>query len=131
VIVSLNGGARVSEGGEWDPSFGGVKTQTKTFGSFSLAIDTIPPVLSPINAFANKKITVAKWLRFRMYDSLSGIKSYRGTIDGKWILMQCDAKSNLLYYTFDSSVGPGKHELRVQVEDKKGNSKVYAYNFFR
>jgi hypothetical protein len=131
VIVSLNGGARVSEGGEWDPSFGGIKTQTKTFGNFSLAIDTIPPVLAPINAFANKKITAIKWLRFRMYDSLSGIKSYRGTIDGKWILMQCDAKSNLLYYIFDSNIGPGKHELKVLVEDKKGNSKVYAYNFSR
>ena len=131
VIVSLNGGVRVSEGGEWDEKFGGVKTQTKTFGAFTLAIDSVPPVLAPINAFANKNIKSFKWLRFRMYDSLSGIKTYRGTIDGKWILMQCDAKSNLLYYIFDESVGPGKHEMKVTVEDKKGNSKTYAYNFMR
>lgn len=131
VIVSMNGGVRTSEGGEWDKTFGGVKTQTKTFGTFTLAVDSVPPVLSPIVAFANKNIKAAKWLRFRMYDSLSGIKSYRGTIDGKWILMQCDAKSNLLYYIFDERIGSGKHELKVLVEDKKGNSKTYAYHFTR
>ena len=131
VIVNTSGGMRVSEGGSWDSAFGGVKTQTKTFGAFTIAVDTIPPVLSPINAFANKNIKSVKWLRFRMYDSLSGIKSYRGTIDGKWILMQCDAKSNLLYYIFDEQIGAGKHELKVLIEDKKGNSKTYAYNFSR
>lgn len=131
VVVSMNGGVRVSEGGDWDPEFNGVKTKTKTFGAFTLAIDTIPPVLAPLNAFANKKITAVKALRFRMYDGLSGIKSYYGTIDGKWILMQCDAKSNLLYYIFDERIGPGSHELKVLVEDKKGNSKTYAYKFSR
>ncbi len=131
VIVSLNGGIRTSEGGQWDKEFGGIKTQTKTFGTFTLAIDSTPPVLAPIVAFANKNIKASKWLRFRMYDSLSGIKSYRGTIDGKWILMQCDAKSNLLYYIFDPSIGAGKHELKVLLEDKKGNSKTYAYHFIR
>ncbi len=131
IVVSLNGGGRVSEGGDWDPAFNGVKTKTKTFGKFSLAIDTIPPVLAPINAFANKNIKAYSSLRFRMYDSLSGIKSYYGTIDGNWILMQCDAKSNLLYYIFDEKIGPGKHELKVLLEDKKGNSKTYAYKFSR
>ena len=131
VIVSLNGGGRISEGGAWDETFGGVKTQTKTFGAFTLAIDSVPPVLAPINSFVNKNIKSVKWLRFRMYDSLSGIKSYRGTIDGKWILLQCDAKTNLMYYIFDETVGAGKHELKVLLEDKKGNSKTYAYKFSR
>jgi hypothetical protein len=131
VIVSTNSGGRISEGGIWDSVYGGVRTQTKTFGTFTLAIDTVAPVLAPINAFANKNIKAYKMLRFRMYDSLAGIKSYRGTIDGKWILMQCDGKSNLLYYIFDERIGSGKHELKVVLEDKRGNSKTYAYKFSR
>ena len=131
LIVSLSGKVRTSQGGEWDNAFGGIKTQTKTFGNFTLAIDTTAPVIVPINKFANKNCKAYKILRFKMYDTLSGIKSFRGTIDGKWVLMQYDAKFNLLYYVFDEKVKSGKHEFKIIVEDKKGNTKTFACNFLR
>jgi hypothetical protein len=131
VVVNLAGKVRTSQGGEWDNAFGGIKAQTKTFGNYTLAIDTTAPVIAPITKFANKNCKAYKVLRFKMYDTLSGIKSYRGTIDGKWVLMQYDAKFNTLYYVFDENVGSGKHAFKITVEDKKGNSKTFACNFLR
>jgi len=70
-------------------------------------------------------------LKFTISDNLSGIYSYRATIDGKWVLAEYDPKKKLLIYTFDEHCGPGKHNILLEVTDKKGNKTVYLKNFVR
>ena len=39
---------------------------------------------------------------FKIYDELSGIESYRGEINNKWVLMEYDFKTNIIKYQFDT-----------------------------
>jgi hypothetical protein len=70
-------------------------------------------------------------LVFKISDNLSGIQSYRGTLNGKWILMDYDAKSSLLVYSFDDRIRPGKNSFRLVVKDAVGNETVYQATLTR
>lgn len=100
-------------------------TQVREFGNYTVAVDTIPPVVRPVNAGQNKNVSRQQTLAFKIYDNLSGIRSYRGTLNGRWILMDFDAKDNLLVYNFDDRIRPGKNNFRLIVRDSVGNETVY------
>jgi murein DD-endopeptidase MepM/ murein hydrolase activator NlpD len=102
-----------------------ITAQVREFGNYTIAVDTIPPVIRPVNVGQNKNVSNQQTLCFKIYDNLSGIKSYRGTLNGKWILMEFDAKSNLLVYSFDDRIRPGKNSFRLAVRDAVGNETVY------
>jgi hypothetical protein len=108
-----------------------IKTQIREFGNYTIAVDTVPPVIKPINVAPNKIVTKQQTLSFKISDNLSGIQSYRGTINGKWILMKFDAKSNLLVYSFDDRIHQGKNSFRLVVKDAVGNESVYQASLTR
>jgi hypothetical protein len=110
---------------------GSVKAQIREFGNYTVAIDTTPPVIRPVNVGQNKNISKQQNLGFKITDNLSGIQSYRGTLNGKWILMDFDAKSSHLVYTFDDRLKPGKNSFRLVVKDAVGNETVYQANLTR
>jgi hypothetical protein len=68
-------------------------------------------------------------IRFRIRDNFSGIKQFRGLVDGKWVLFTYDAKSGMLRHTFDGRIGPGTHELNLEVVDQVGNQQTYQASF--
>ena len=108
-----------------------IKTQVREFGNYAVAVDTTPPVIKPVNVGQNKNVGKQQNLSFKISDNLSGIQSYRGTLNGKWILMDFDAKSNLLVYTFDDRIKPGKNSFRLVVKDAVGNETVYQATLTR
>jgi murein DD-endopeptidase MepM/ murein hydrolase activator NlpD len=108
-----------------------IKTQIREFGNYSVAVDTTPPVIKPVNLGQNKNVGKQQNLSVKITDNLSGIQSYRGTLNGKWILMDFDAKSNLLVYTFDDRIKPGKNNFRLVVKDAVGNETVYQATLTR
>ena len=126
VIVNT---ARVSQGGEFEN--GWVKAQPKKFGSFFIAIDTVPPKIIPINIAAEKNMKGVSKISLKISDNLSGIKSFNGYIDGKWILMEFDAKSSNLWHSFDELTQPGKHSFELVVSDMKNNVNKYSILFYR
>ena len=63
-------------------------------------------------------------------DNLSGIKTYRGEIDGKWVLMDYDAKSAKLTHVFDN-LPSGSHVFKLEVTDFVDNKKVIEIPFIR
>ena len=133
VIVFVNEkGGRSYVGGNYIN--GWVQTQTKNFGNFAISVDTTSPYIRP-RFKANNKTNVdfrnAKVLGFKVSDNLSGIKKYRVTIDDKWVLCEYDLKNNLLYYTFDSAVLPGKHIFNIDVTDDKNNVASWKCSFVR
>ncbi len=130
LIVSLDEkGKPTSEGGEWTKN--GVLTKTRSFGNFSISIDTVAPIIKAININADKNVAKNKTLEMGIYDNLSGIASYRGTMDNKWILFEYDAKERRLFYTFDDSIKSGEHTLELTVKDNKGNTSKYYANIKR
>lgn len=117
-----------SIGGTFDD--GWVKTTAKNFGTFCIVIDTIAPSIRSLSLKDNV-LTEQDHLRFKIDDDFSGIKTYNGTIDGKWILFEYDAKRNLLVYNFDEHLKKGKnHKLVLIVEDRKENKRTYNATFY-
>jgi hypothetical protein len=108
-----------------------IKTQIREFGNYTIAVDTVPPAIKPINVAPNKNVSKQQNLSFKISDNLSGIQSYRGTLNGKWILMKFDAKSNLLVYTFDDRIHQGKNSFHLVVRDAVGNESVYQASLTR
>jgi hypothetical protein len=130
VIVSTTDGKSLyAEGGEWNND--NIRVKTRSFGAYAVAIDSIAPLITPVNIYPGAAMQ-KKWsISVKIDDQLSGIESYRASIDGKWILMEYDAKQDLLSYFFDERVPPGKHLFRLEVKDKVGNSSTYEASFNR
>jgi hypothetical protein len=87
--------------------------------------DTLAPVIKPLNITNNKNISAQQSIRISISDNLSGIKSYRGTLNGKWILMDYDPKNKLLEYHFDELLNQGVNRFSLEVADDAGNKSSY------
>ncbi len=107
-------------------------TTTKNLGNFTLKNDTVKPSIKLHNIKNEQWLTHFKTLQVKISDNDSGIKSYRGEIDGAWILMEYNIKNGLLTYNFSDKVfTEAKHELKVIVTDNVGNSSELKATFFR
>jgi hypothetical protein len=110
---------------------GYVKTQARTFGDYFIKVDTVPPVITPVNIKNGAQLKKARTISLRIGDRLSGIKSFSGMIDGKWVLMEWDYKTHILSYTFTGNITPGKHQFDLTVTDQKDNVARYTAGFSR
>jgi hypothetical protein len=98
---------------------GKMKVQIRELGRFSIEIDITPPSIVPQQ---EAKWEVNQRIVFKISDDLSGIKSFRGTLDGRFVLFEYDAKINLLYCVFDPKrMKRGAQMLLLEVEDGAGN----------
>lgn len=106
--------------------------QSKTMGTYTLATDSIAPTIKPIN-FSNKKwLSKYRYLKVKISDDLSGISKFRATVNGKWILMEYDYKTNMLTHDFnDNAVTDTENDLKIIVTDNVGNSSTFEATFFR
>jgi hypothetical protein len=114
-------------GGDYDN--GWIKAKTRTLGKFYINVDTAPPSIIPINVRNGKNMANSGQLRFVIRDNMSGLKSFKGTIDGHWVLFQRDAKRALVYYNFDEYCKPGKHQLMLTATDNKDNTRTIKMEF--
>lgn len=124
VIVSTGGS---SQGGVFEDGY--IKASPRNFGSFYIAVDTVAPTVIPVNIADGKNMAGIPKMIFKIRDNLSGIKSFNGFIDGNWVLMEFDTKTATLWHSFDERTAPGRHQLKLVVEDMKGNSRTYSINF--
>jgi hypothetical protein len=130
LIVKVDENGHFSgRGGKMENGF--LKSQIREFGDYSIAIDTVPPMIKPVNVGQDKNASKQQDLLFKISDNLAGIQSYRGTLNGKWILMDFDAKSGHLVYSFDDRMKKGKNTLRLAVKDAVGNESVYQAAIIR
>lgn len=108
---------------------GWMKAKTRTLGKFLINVDTIPPTLVPVNIKNGKNMAGQGQIRFIMKDNMSGVKSYRGTIDGHWVLFQHDSKRALIYYNFDDYCPSGNHKLILTATDDRNNTRTVEMGF--
>ena len=126
LIASLENGA---EGGGFEN--GWVSVNTRNFGNFYVAVDTIAPVITPRNLTSGKNIAAQRKIDFTITDNFSGIQSFNGYIDDKWVLMEYDSKNRHLWHTFDAALTKGTHSFKLVVRDWKDNEKVYEASFIK
>jgi hypothetical protein len=110
---------------------GYVKAKARSFGDFYIRLDTEPPHITPLNIHNGVSLAKAKGIFLRIGDNLSGVKTYNGKIDGKWILMEWDFKTKVLSYTFDGMLSAGKHSFELTVGDNKNNNAQFTADFYR
>lgn len=126
LIASTENGA---EGGKYED--GWVKVNTRNFGNFYITVDTVPPTIIARNLINGKNVSTQAKIDFTIRDNLSGIQSFDGYIDGKWVLMEYDSKNRHLWHRFESSLSKGEHTFKLIVKDWKDNETVYQAKFIR
>lgn len=125
-IISLFKQKRNWVGGTYEN--GWLRADIKELGnSYIIGCDTVPPKINPSNQqLWRRNNTIA----FTISDNLSGIQSYRGEINGAFVLFEMDGKRGRIEYKIDKErLGTGHQNLVLEVIDACGNTAKYTYNF--
>ncbi|MBN2747027.1 MAG: hypothetical protein JXR34_09895, partial [Bacteroidales bacterium] len=125
-IASLTkSGGLYYEGGTY--SEGQISVKTRSFGNYLIVIDSINPIIKPVDVYNGKNISKQKTISFKITDNLSGIKTYRGELDGKWILGDFDAKNDLILFTLPENLESGEHTFSLKISDERSNFTKTTY----
>ena len=120
-------GGKYRIGGKYED--GVMKVRIRDLGTYTVAVDTVPPVITPVNQ--------AQWGRtgkiiFKAKDKETGINTYRGTIDGKYALF---GKPNSISGNLVCELDPkhvekgGKHVVEMTVTEGCGNRTTEQFDF--
>lgn len=120
-------GGKYRIGGKYED--GVMKVRIRDLGTYTVAVDTVPPVITPVNQ--------AQWGRtgkiiFKAKAKETGINTYRGTIDGKYALF---GKPNSISGNLVCELDPkhvekgGKHVVEMTVTDGCGNRTTEQFEF--
>ena len=102
------------------------------FGTFAISKDSDLPTIRPINFKDKQWISKNRTLKIKIDDKSSGVDGYRATVNGNFILMEYDYKTDILTYDFDDGVVVDKeNELKLIVTDNVGNSTTFEATFYR
>ena len=102
-----------------------ITARSRLLGFYTLMADTIPPVIKPLNISNNKNISKQSTIKVVVMDKQTTLKSFNAYLNGEWILMEYDAKNNLLIYNFDDRLKKGKNKFTLKLKDALGNEANY------
>ena len=122
-VARVEGNRRIYSGGTY--KYGRIKANISELGSYTVCADTIAPMIRPIGESTWKKRGV---VTLHIADAETGIRSYRGTIDGRWVLFKYSSKNARLWCDLKAEgIGPGRHTIQIMVTDMRGNVRVESY----
>ncbi|MDI9522284.1 MAG: M23 family peptidase, partial [Bacteroidota bacterium] len=127
-IVQINeNGTESWIGGEY--ARGGIRLPIRELGGrYAVSADTVPPTITAIEPgnWVNQRR-----IRIRLRDDKSGIASFRGEINGQFVLFTHDSKSTVYTYRFDNGRlnKGGQQELLFTATDGVGNRSEYRFSF--
>ena len=108
------------------------ETKTKKLGTFFIKNDSISPSIKSLSFKKGDWISNKNYVKFKILDNESGIKTYKGTINGKWVLFEYEYKKNQISYEFDKYyTKKSMNEVEITVEDMVGNKKIFKSVFYR
>ena len=106
-------------GGEWEEN--NIKFRTSEMSKYSILEDMDPPVIERIKFNSDQ-------MKFRIYDELSGIKSYEGRINNDWILFEYDNKNDVIISKKKNSIQSFKGKFVLEVIDNANNRRTLNLN---
>ena len=123
-VARVEGSSRTYSGGTYQ--YGRITAPIRELGSYTVCIDTIAPSIKPIGKDTWKKRGL---ITYRIADGETGIRSYRGTIDGKWVLFKYSSKTSRLTCDLKAEgITRGKHQVEIIVTDMRGNKRHEVIN---
>ncbi|NDV60687.1 M23 family metallopeptidase [Bacteroides sp. 519] len=119
-------GKLVSVGGTFEDGY--VKTRIRELATYTVAVDTVAPKVEPV---AKKNWAKNGKIIYKITEEETGIKSYRGTIDGKYALFYLRITTDQLICDLDPDIVKkgGTHTLELKVVDNCGNETVLSSEF--
>ena len=126
-IARVTSRGKASVGGKYENGF--MKTNIRELGTYTVAVDTIAPRIIPVSKNLwgrNGKVV------YSLRDGETGIRSYRGTIDGKYALF---GRRNITNSRWECILDPkyvkkgGSHTVEMTVTDNCGNQSVVRDTF--
>ena len=118
LIVKLNGGKMNAYKTTYKD--GRYTARVRDFGQFSLAVDSVAPIVRPLN-FTESKTLKSSTLKIKIGDELSGIETYRCELNGEWVLAEYDPKTAMLVIDAHGKLKSGHNTLKATVTDGAGN----------
>lgn len=109
---------------------GGLETTVRELGRwYAISMDTIAPKIIPLEP---SNWTARQRIRIRLSDDKSGVASFRGEINGKYVLFSHDMKSTVYTYIFDDSrlTRGERQQLVFTAVDGAGNRTEYRHEFY-
>ncbi len=123
-------GKIVSNGGSWTDA-DWMTTRIRGFGDYAIFLDTLPPTIA-IRSFPTDMRGRSEFSLLIEDETAGGSLQYRATVDGKWILLELDAKSGRLTHVFEAGrIAPGTHQFDLSVTDARGNTASFRRKFRR
>ncbi|MEM9022467.1 MAG: M23 family metallopeptidase [Bacteroidota bacterium] len=130
LIVSVNGNGKPSSRGGGTLDGRQLQLKTTYLGNYTVMIDSVAPAITPLNISPGKSVQGQSTIAFKIKDRLAGISEYNCWVDGQWVLMEYETKKHTISHALaDSPIGPGVHNLKLEVVDGRGNRSVYTADF--
>lgn len=127
IVYKNSKGGIVSAGGTFEEGY--IAARSRSLGLHYVAVDTTAPLITLQNIYNNKVMTNLKSITLKTTDNLSGIKEYNAFVNGEWVLLEYDAKSNNFVYHFDENVLKGDNLFEVIISDARNNASSVSVNF--
>jgi hypothetical protein len=99
--------------------------ESKFLGTFQLVVDTISPVVKPLNFTGTEALILRNRLTWKVSENETEIKEYDVFIDGKWELLEYETKGNYLIFNPPIQLS-GKHSFQLVVKDSCGNTTIWS-----
>lgn len=131
LIVEMSKNKKVAYAKGGDYKEGWVETEVRSFGDYTIKLDTVPPVITPVNITDGKNMSGQQYIQFKIADNLSGVDDYDMYVDGKWKLSFYNVRKGTLTLPFDqyNDIQKGTHQLKVEVKDERKNITIQEYSF--
>lgn len=106
------------------------RIRTQQLGTYALIVDEQAPTITPVQFQENQKLTKDDQLVFIVVDELSGLATYKATINGKWTLFSYDYKTKKISHKLSDGIAEqGNNKLQLVVTDFMGNNATFEMNF--
>lgn len=112
---------------EWNGPW--ASASIRNFGDYTLVADTVKPIIRMYKAKNTTSLVAGQKISFLIKDELSGIKTYRGLLNGKWVLFEYDAKNDLLFHIVEEKSLSKENIIEIEVEDRVGNKNQWERKF--
>lgn len=113
--VSFSGKRTFYEGGTLSGNV--LSFKSRSLGEYAITYDDTKPTI--------RVVSFGKNWKFKVADNLSGVKTVRCSLDGKWLLYDYEPKTTSVWGEIPAWIKPGSHDFRIEVTDYKGNKEVY------
>jgi len=130
---------RLNKKGKWKwlkhtRTSAGIKAKTGYMGNFAVIRDTKSPRVKKIYPPDGKTVNTSyPPISFLVVEDLSGIENHENIkvfLDDRWLIPEYDPETELLKTYPEKRIADGRHDLKIIVSDRVGNSRTVRTHFY-